>query len=162
MTTMTILADAAAWRSWLSEHHDRANEAWLVLAKKGTTEPTTLTYEQALEEALCQGWIDGLARSRDEGTYLQRFSPRRPRSAWSRRNVARVERLTRAGRMRPAGLAQVERAQADGRWDAAWRPPVSGPRSPGPGAGGETPVRPERGLNISGREMSVSGSVITP
>ncbi|MFB4279761.1 MULTISPECIES: YdeI/OmpD-associated family protein [unclassified Nonomuraea] len=117
---MTILIDdAAAWRGWLADHHDSATEAWLVIAKKGTTEPTSLTYAQALEEALCFGWIDGLARSRDGATYLQRFSPRRSRSPWSRPNVARVERLRREGRMRPAGLAAVERAQADGRWPAA-------------------------------------------
>ncbi|MFI7705342.1 YdeI family protein [Nonomuraea sp. NPDC049480] len=116
---MTILTDAAAWRGWLAGHHDSAAEAWLVIAKKGTTEPTSLTYAQALEEALCFGWIDGLARSRDDATYLQRFSPRRPRSRWSRPNVARVERLLREGRMRPAGLAAVESAKADGRWDAA-------------------------------------------
>ena len=116
---MTILIDdAAAWRGWLADHHDSATEAWLVIAKKGTTEPTSLTYAQALEEALCFGWIDGLARARDGATYLQRFSPRRPRSPWSRPNVARVERLRREGRMRPAGLAAVERAQADGRWPA--------------------------------------------
>ncbi|TMR15811.1 hypothetical protein ETD86_26480 [Nonomuraea turkmeniaca] len=87
-----------------------------MIAKKGTTEPTTLTYGQALEEALCYGWIDGLARSRDAATYLQRFSPRRARSPWSQPNIARVERLHREGRMRPPGLAAVERARANGLW----------------------------------------------
>ncbi|MEV0614646.1 hypothetical protein AB0I81_15055 [Nonomuraea sp. NPDC050404] len=115
---MTVFADAAAWRSWLAGHHDSETEAWVVLAKKGTTEPTSLTYEQALEEALCYGWIDGLTRSRDAATYLQRYTPRRPRSAWSARNIARVARLRESGRMRPAGLAEVERAQAEGRWNA--------------------------------------------
>ncbi|MGV9378851.1 YdeI/OmpD-associated family protein [Nonomuraea sp. NPDC003707] len=107
---MMILADAAAWRSWLNGHHDSMTEAWLVLAKKGTNDPTSLTYEQALQEALCYGWIDGTARRRDESTYCQRFSPRRRRSSWSRPNVARVERLRREGRMRPAGLAAFEQA----------------------------------------------------
>ncbi|GAA4985924.1 uncharacterized protein YdeI (YjbR/CyaY-like superfamily) [Nonomuraea thailandensis] len=106
---MTIFPDAAAWRSWLSEHHDTETEAWVVLAKKGTTRPTSLTYEQALEEALCHGWIDGLTRARDATTYLQRYTPRRPRSNWSARNLARVERLREQGRMRPAGLAAAER-----------------------------------------------------
>ncbi|WP_206061631.1 YdeI/OmpD-associated family protein [Nonomuraea basaltis] len=121
---MMIVADAAAWRGWLAGHHDTSAEVWLVLAKKGTTEPTSLTYEQALEEALCHGWIDGLTRRRDESTYLQRYTPRRSRSPWSQRNVARIERLLREGRMHPAGLAAVERAKADGRWDAA----QAGPR----------------------------------
>jgi uncharacterized protein YdeI (YjbR/CyaY-like superfamily) len=93
---------------------------WLVLAKKGTTQPTSLTYEQALEEALCHGWIDGQIRRRDERTFRQRFTPRRARSAWSKRNVGHVERLLREGRMHAAGIAHVERAKADGRWEAAY------------------------------------------
>jgi uncharacterized protein YdeI (YjbR/CyaY-like superfamily) len=93
---------------------------WLSLAKKGKTEPTSLTYDEALEEALCHGWIDGQVRRGDERTYRQRFTPRRTRSAWSKRNVALVERLTGEGRMRPAGTAAVERAKADGRWEAAY------------------------------------------
>ena len=93
---------------------------WLVLAKKGTTEPTSLTYEHALEEALCHGWIDGQIGRRDERTYRQRFTPRRARSTWSERNVGHIERLLREGRMHPAGIAEVERAKADGRWEAAY------------------------------------------
>jgi len=115
-----ILDDAAAWRAWLSEHHASQPGAWLVLAKKGTVEPTSLNYDQALEEALCHGWIDGQARRRDEATYRQRFTPRRKKSSWSQRNVGIVTRLTSEGRMQPAGLAEVERAKADGRWDAAY------------------------------------------
>lgn len=114
-----IVADAAAWRTWLGEHHAEAG-VWLVLAKKGTTEPTSLSYEQALEEALCHGWIDGQIGRRDERTFRQRFTPRRARSAWSKRNVGHVERLLREGRMHAAGVAQVERAKADGRWEAAY------------------------------------------
>ncbi len=93
---------------------------WLVLAKKGTSAPTTLTYDQALDEALCQGWIDGQVRRRDALTYRQRFTPRRARSPWSKRNVGIVGRLIADGRMRPAGMAEVQRAQTDGRWDAAY------------------------------------------
>lgn len=114
-----IVADAAAWRAWLGEHHAEVG-VWLVLAKKGTTEPTSLSYEQALEEALCHGWIDGQIGRRDERTFRQRFTPRRARSAWSKRNVGHVERLLREGRMHPAGVAQVERAKADGRLEAAY------------------------------------------
>jgi uncharacterized protein YdeI (YjbR/CyaY-like superfamily) len=114
------LADAAAWREWLSENHARQPGVWLVLAKKGTTEPTSLTYDQALEEALCHGWIDGQARRKDESTYRQRFTPRRRKSSWSQRNVGIVKRLAGDGRMHPAGVAEVERAKRDGRWDAAY------------------------------------------
>jgi uncharacterized protein YdeI (YjbR/CyaY-like superfamily) len=115
---LTVL-DAAAWRAWLGEHHgDPAGGVWLVLAKKGTTRPTSLGYEEAVEEALAHGWIDGQNRRRDEATYLQRFTPRRARSNWSQSNVRRIERLTAEGRMHPAGVAEVERARADGRWPA--------------------------------------------
>jgi uncharacterized protein YdeI (YjbR/CyaY-like superfamily) len=114
------VADAAAWREWLAGNHGAAAGVWLVLAKKGTTEPTSLSYDEALEEALCHGWIDGQVRRRDERTYRQRFTPRRARSAWSKRNVAIAQRLAAAGRMHAAGLAEVARAQADGRWDAAY------------------------------------------
>jgi uncharacterized protein YdeI (YjbR/CyaY-like superfamily) len=112
--------DAAAWRAWLSKHHGDSAGVWLVLAKRGTTEPTRLTYEQALEESLCHGWIDGQVRRRDQTTYRQRFSPRRPRSPWSRRNVDIAEQLMSEGRMHQAGITQVERARADGRWEAAY------------------------------------------
>jgi uncharacterized protein YdeI (YjbR/CyaY-like superfamily) len=117
--------DVDAWRAWLAEHVAEERGVWLVLAKKGTTSPTSLTYDQALEEALCQGWIDGQVRRGDAATYRQRFTPRRRRSPWSRRNVGIVERLTAEGRMQPAGLAEVERARADGRWDAAYAGPAS-------------------------------------
>ena len=119
------VADVDAWRAWLADHVDEQAGVWLVLAKKGTTDPTRLRYDEALEEALCQGWIDGQVRSRDEATYRQRFTPRRTRSLWSRRNVGIVGRLTAEGRMRPAGLAEVARAQADGRWDAAYSGPAT-------------------------------------
>jgi uncharacterized protein YdeI (YjbR/CyaY-like superfamily) len=115
-----IVPDAAAWRVWLAEHHEGSAGVSLVLAKKGTTEPTSLTYDQALDEALCYGWIDGQVQRRDETTYRQRFTRRRSRSSWSKRNVGIVERLRLEGRMHPAGVAEVERAKADGRWEAAY------------------------------------------
>jgi uncharacterized protein YdeI (YjbR/CyaY-like superfamily) len=120
-----LLPDATAWRSWLAEHGDEAAGVWLVLAKKGTSDPTSLRYDEALEEALCHGWIDGQGRRRDEATSLRRFTPRRRRSGWSKRNVGIVERLTAEGRMQPRGLAEVDRAKADGRWDAAYAGPAS-------------------------------------
>lgn len=120
-----IVAHAQAWRVWLAERDAEASGVWLVLAKKGTTEPTELSYDQALEEALCHGWIDGQVRRRDEGTYRQRFTPRRARSAWSERNVGIFERLCAEGRVRPAGQAAVEAAKADGRWQAAYAGPAS-------------------------------------
>jgi uncharacterized protein YdeI (YjbR/CyaY-like superfamily) len=115
-----IVLDAAAWVAWLADNHEQSPGVWLGLAKRGTTEPTSLTYDQALEEALCHGWIDGQVRRLDERVYRQRFTPRRPRSAWSKRNVGLVERLMGEGRMRPAGIAAVERAKADGRWERAY------------------------------------------
>lgn len=121
-----VVADRAEWRTWLADHHDDLSGVWLVLAKKDTMQPTSLSYDQALDEALCHGWIDGQVRRRDEFTYAQRFTPRRAKSAWSKRNVGIVERLLREDRMHPAGLAQVARAKADGRW----RQPTPGrPRS---------------------------------
>lgn len=114
------LADAAAWRQWLVEHHHEQVGVWLTLAKKGTTDPTTLSYDEALDEALCHGWIDGQLRRRDEATYSQRFTTRRARSAWSKNNVRRVETLAAGGRMHASGLAEIERARADGRLEAAY------------------------------------------
>ena len=115
--------DVEAWRAWLAEHVHEQPGVWPLLAKKGTTTPTSLSYAQALQEALCQGWIDGQAKSVDQATYRQRYTPRRARSLWSARNVGYVADLTAAGRMQPNGLAEVERAQADGRWSAAYAGP---------------------------------------
>ncbi|MCG7286882.1 YdeI/OmpD-associated family protein [Cellulomonas sp. ACRRI] len=115
-----VVADAAAWRAWLDAHEHETDGVWLVLAKKGTVDPTSLTYAEALDEALCSGWIDGQKRSRDDATFLQRFTPRRARSIWSQRNVEHIARLTADGRMRPRGHGEVELARADGRWDRAY------------------------------------------
>ena len=120
-----VLADASAWHDWLLAHEGRSDGEWLLLAKKGTLDPTSLSYQEALDEALCSGWIDGQRRSRDQGTFLQRFTPRRPRSIWSQRNVALIARLEEEGRMRERGRAEIERARADGRWDAAYAGPAT-------------------------------------
>jgi uncharacterized protein YdeI (YjbR/CyaY-like superfamily) len=115
-----IVADEGTWRGWLDEHHADPAGVWLVLAKKGTTDPTSLTYALALDEALCHGWIDGQTGTRNETTFRRRFTPRQARSPWSKRNVAIIERLLAEGRMHAAGVAAVEQAKADGRWDAAY------------------------------------------
>lgn len=119
-TPELLVADAAAWRAWLADNHATAPGVRLVLAKKGSTEPTRLTYDDALPEALCYGWIDGHLTQRDDRTYRVRFTPRRSRSSWSQRNVEAAQRLIADGRMQPAGLAEVERAKADGRWENAY------------------------------------------
>lgn len=115
-----LVPDAEAWHAWLDSHHADHPGVWLVLHKKGG-QTTALTYEQALDEALCYGWIDGQIARRDEDSYRQRFTPRRPDSSWSARNVEHVARLTQAGRMQPAGIAAVDAAKARGRWQAAYR-----------------------------------------
>jgi uncharacterized protein YdeI (YjbR/CyaY-like superfamily) len=115
-----IVADATAWRRWLGEHHMTSPGVWLVLAKKAVVAPTSLTYTEALDEALCHGWIDGQTGVRDSTTFLRRFTPRRARSRWSARNVEIIGRLRAQGRMLPAGEAEVEHAQQDGRWEVAY------------------------------------------
>lgn len=115
-----LVVDASAWREWLCRYHADADGVWLRLAKKSRTAPTSLTYDQALDEALCFGWIDGQIRRGDETSYPQRFTPRRARSVWSSRNASIAARLIADGRMHPAGLAEVERAKTDGRWEAAY------------------------------------------
>ncbi|WP_426565795.1 YdeI/OmpD-associated family protein [Angustibacter sp. McL0619] len=120
-----LVPDVDAWRAWLAEHHEQERGVRLVLAKKGTTEPTSLRYEEALQEALCQGWIDGQVNRRDEATMYQRFTPRRSRSMWSKNNVERIAQLSAQGRMRPAGVAAVDAAKADGRWEAAYAGPAT-------------------------------------
>jgi uncharacterized protein YdeI (YjbR/CyaY-like superfamily) len=117
-----IVADADALRAWLSASHATSPGVWLALTKKGGT-VTTLTWQQAVDEALCFGWIDGQARKRDQETSWIRFTPRRPRSSWSQRNVAHVARLEAQGRMLPPGRVAAEAARADGRWAAAYAPP---------------------------------------
>jgi len=115
---MRAFSTAAAWESWLEQHGD-APGLWMKIAKKAAP-VTSIDYAAALDVALCHGWIDGQKRSLDAHWFLQRFTPRRPRSLWSKRNIEHVARLAADGRMRAAGLAQVESAKADGRWDAAY------------------------------------------
>jgi uncharacterized protein YdeI (YjbR/CyaY-like superfamily) len=105
------------WEDWLERNHDAAPEVWVQLFNRNAPDPG-MSYAEAVEIALCFGWIDSLARGYDEVSRIQRFSPRKPRSAWSKSNVERVQRLINAGRMRDAGLHQVEAAKADGRWPA--------------------------------------------
>jgi uncharacterized protein YdeI (YjbR/CyaY-like superfamily) len=114
-----VLGSLADWERWLESWHESAPGVWLALAKRGSAH-TTVTYAEALDGALCFGWIDGQKAALDEHLWLQRFTPRRPRSRWSRINRDRAEELERSGRMRPAGAAQIERARADGRWQAAY------------------------------------------
>lgn len=120
-----VIPDRAAWRAWLEEHEDQPGGVWLLLAKKDSAAPTALTYEQALEEALCCGWIDGQRRRHDEHAFRQLFTPRRARSLWSQRNVQIIARLEAEGRMRERGRAEVERARADGRWERAYAGPAT-------------------------------------
>ncbi len=112
-------ATVAAWEAWLDQEHESSSGVWLRLTKKGSDYRGPL-YAEAVEVALCFGWIDGQARSYDERSWLQRFTPRRPKGNWSRSNRDRVTVLLEQGRMRPAGLREVEAAKADGRWDAAY------------------------------------------
>jgi uncharacterized protein YdeI (YjbR/CyaY-like superfamily) len=121
MTSVEIIrcVDAAEWESWLAKHHAERDGVWLKIAKKGSGE-ASVTPAAAIEVALCYGWIDSRRKSYDGASFLQKYSPRRPGSSWSRVNVERAEALIAAGRMRAPGLAEVEAARADGRWDTAY------------------------------------------
>jgi uncharacterized protein YdeI (YjbR/CyaY-like superfamily) len=119
VTEPLAFEDAAAFDAWLADHHAARADVWVKIAKKGSG-VASVTADEAGAVALCHGWIDSVRRSLDETYFLQRYSPRRPQGSWSRVNVERVEALIAAGRMRPAGLAEVEAAKADGRWDAAY------------------------------------------
>jgi uncharacterized protein YdeI (YjbR/CyaY-like superfamily) len=114
-----LFKTAKAFETWLKKHHASSDGAWLMIAKRGCAEPS-VTYAEAVEVALCWGWIDGQKRGLDDTHFLQRFTPRRPRSVWSKVNVEKVGKLIEAGRMQPAGLAQVEAAKASGRWESAY------------------------------------------
>ena len=110
---------AGAWRLWLEANHDTSPGVWLMIAKKGTG-IESVTYDEAVDEGLCFGWIDGQKAKHDDSYFLQRFTRRTTRSPWSRINTERVARLVKAERMHPAGGREVEAAKADGRWDAAY------------------------------------------
>jgi uncharacterized protein YdeI (YjbR/CyaY-like superfamily) len=118
------LASPEEWEAWLDAEHASSDGVWLKFAKKGSG-VNTVVYAEALDAALCFGWIDSQVMTLDERFYLQKFTPRRSRSKWSKINVEKIEALTKAGRMRPAGLEQVELAKADGRWDAAYSSPAN-------------------------------------
>jgi uncharacterized protein YdeI (YjbR/CyaY-like superfamily) len=115
-------ATLGAWERWLDRNHERQDGLWVKFAKKDSG-ARTITYAEALRVALAYGWIDGQTKRLDERFYLQRFTPRRARSKWSKINRAAVEEMIASGAMRPAGLREVERARADGRWDAAYDSP---------------------------------------
>jgi uncharacterized protein YdeI (YjbR/CyaY-like superfamily) len=115
-------ASKDAFAAWLDAEHAQADGVWIKFAKKGTG-IETIVYAEALDVALCYGWIDGQVKRSDDRYYLQKFTPRRARSRWSKINVGKATKLIEAGHMRPAGLAEVERAKADGRWDAAYDSP---------------------------------------
>jgi uncharacterized protein YdeI (YjbR/CyaY-like superfamily) len=115
-------ASAAEWEAWLEANHDSSEGAWLKIAKKGSG-VASVTNAEALDIGLCFGWINGRREALNDDYYLQRYTRRRPGGKWSRINVEKVAELTAAGRMRPAGFAEVERAKADGRWDAAYESP---------------------------------------
>jgi uncharacterized protein YdeI (YjbR/CyaY-like superfamily) len=119
--TLTF-ATPAEWEAWISAHVDLQEGVWVKLAKKGARVPT-LSKAEALDIALCYGWIDGQGKSIDEHYWVQRFVPRRAKSIWSKRNREHIARLIAEGRMKPSGMAEVDRAKADGRWDAAYDPP---------------------------------------
>ncbi|HEX4235539.1 MAG TPA: YdeI/OmpD-associated family protein [Caldimonas sp.] len=118
-TTPTLFKSAHAFEAWLKRHHATSDGLWLQIAKKGTREPS-VTYAEAIDLALCFGWIDGQKKGLDEKHFLQRFTPRRPKSVWSKINIAKVATLIETGRMQPAGQAQVDAAKADGRWARAY------------------------------------------
>lgn len=116
----TILFETTAeWEAWLEANHERPEGVWLKVAKKGSG-VASITIPEALDGALCFGWIDSLRRGLDDRFFLQKYSPRRPKGYWSQVNIEKVERLVADGRMRPQGFAQVDAAKADGRWDAAY------------------------------------------
>jgi uncharacterized protein YdeI (YjbR/CyaY-like superfamily) len=116
-----FFASREGWRAWLEHHHGDDAGVWLKIAKKGRG-IDSVSHLEALDVALCFGWIDAVRHAHDDDYFLQRFTPRRPRSKWSQRNRDKAEALIAAGEMHPAGLAEVERAKADGRWDAAYEP----------------------------------------
>ena len=115
-------ASSKAWETWLARNHAKAPGIWLQIYKKGSGQ-RSVTYAEALDAALCYGWIDSQKRPKDEASWLQRFGPRRPRGGWSRINTRHAERLIAEGRMKPAGLAEVEAARRDGRWQRAYDSP---------------------------------------
>lgn len=122
--SVRAFSSEAAFEEWLSKHHDRRTEVWIKIFKKGTGQPT-VTPAQAIDVGLCWGWIDGIRKALDDRAFLQRYTPRGPKSRWSQINRDNVQRLVEAGRMTPAGQRHVDAAKADGRWDAAYASPAN-------------------------------------
>ena len=112
----------STWEAWLAKNHQKADGVWIKFAKKASGIPS-VNYAQALDVALCYGWIDGHLKRVDDDYYIQKFTPRRARSKWSKVNISKVEKLIAEGKMKTAGYAEIERAKADGRWDAAYDSP---------------------------------------
>ena len=112
------------WETWLAKNHSKTRGIWVQFFRKGSSKKT-ITHAEALDVALCYGWIDGQAKGYDEESWLQKFTPRRARSIWSKRNIANVERLAKEGKMKPAGLAEITAAKSDGRWERAYDSPRS-------------------------------------
>jgi uncharacterized protein YdeI (YjbR/CyaY-like superfamily) len=121
---MLSFGSAKGWEDWLAKNHARSRGIWLRFFKKGSG-TATITYAEALDAALCYGWIDGQALKHDEQSWLQKFTPRRPKSGWSKNNTIHAERLIEAGRMKPAGRKAIEEAKSDGRWERAYDSPGS-------------------------------------
>jgi uncharacterized protein YdeI (YjbR/CyaY-like superfamily) len=118
---LLLVESLPAWEEWLAQNGADSPGVWLQIAKKGQG-VTSVSYAEAVEGGLCYGWIDGQKKALDEKFYLQRFTPRRPKSVWSKINVDKVTELIEQGRMQPPGLVEIERAKADGRWQAAYAP----------------------------------------
>jgi uncharacterized protein YdeI (YjbR/CyaY-like superfamily) len=119
---MIPLQSTEEWEEWLADNHATSNGVWLQFFKKASGKKT-ITHAEALDEALCYGWIDGQSKAYDDESWLQKFTPRRARSVWSKVNIQNVERLIQAGKMKPAGLQQIEAAKLDGRWERAYDSP---------------------------------------
>ncbi len=114
--------DISSWTRWLEQNHDKSSGIWIRFFKKAT-KITSITHHEALDEALCYGWIDGQLKAYDEKSWLQKFTPRRIRSMWSKRNIEHITRLTHLRKMKDSGLKEVEKAKADGRWNVAYDSP---------------------------------------
>lgn len=147
-TSIILFRRQQDWQNWLEANHAASSGVWLRLAKKGSA-TQSVSYGEALEAALCYGWIDAQKKPESEHAWLQRFTPRRPKSIWSKVNREKAEALIKAGRMQPAGLEQVARAKQDGRWNAAYDSP----------AGAEVPDDFAAALNSNARAKAFFGTL---
>jgi uncharacterized protein YdeI (YjbR/CyaY-like superfamily) len=122
--TILLFTSPSQWREWLEKHHTQTEGVWLKFYKKASGKES-INYDEALDEALCYGWIDAVVNKYDEESYIQKFTPRRAKSMWSKRNREHIARLTKLGKMTKSGLQEVEKAKADGRWESAYDSPVN-------------------------------------